>query len=91
MTILKVADSHHLEISETGKSGLWNSRKLVVVKDPKTKSFKVIKIITISITKITYSVVSCLLYVKASEDTDVNRLRDRSLKYCSKVMTITIK
>ena len=29
----------------------------------------------------TYRVVSCLLYVKASEETDVNRFRERSLKY----------
>ena len=68
--------------------GIKESSKIFVVKNLGIKkSSKDVKshidtttVITKSITKITHSVVSCLLYVKASEDTDVNRFRERSLK-----------
>ena len=82
---------HQKVIKNIFRKESWHqkSSKVFVVKNPGIKKsskdlsshINTTTVIAKSITKITHRVVSCLLYVKASEDTEVNRLRDRSLKY----------
>ena len=84
-------NSHHLQISKTSESRLRKRRQLVVVQDPDSMNYHLyqqllslighyhfykIKMLEVS----THRVVSCLLYVKASEDTEVSRFRDKSLR-----------